>query len=203
MIEVGIISEVRADRAKVAIGSMVTDFLPVFQAHANSYAVSFSPIRVGEQVLVLPVHDELNSGVVLRGLYQSSYKTDATDKKVHISFEDGIKMSYDSSSSCLEISSPKLINITCDNANVKAKNVMVEASDTTIKSPSIKLLGNTLIQGAINTAGSGGGSGSFEINGDVRITGSITAGGNANFGGSVRDGRGSLTDHTNNGLARD
>ena len=203
MIEVGIISEVRDDRAKVAIGSMVTDFLPVFQAHANSYAVSFSPIRVGEQVLVLPVHDELNSGVVLRGLYQSSHKTDATDKKIHISFEDGIKMSYDSSSSCLEISSPKLINITCDNANVKAKNVMVEASDTTIKSPNIKLLGNTLIEGSINTAGSGGGSGSFEINGDVRITGSITAGGNANFGGSVRDGRGSLTDHTNNGLARD
>lgn len=203
MIEVGIISEVRADRAKVAIGSMVTDFLPVFQAHANSYAVSFSPIRVGEQVLVLPVHDELNSGVVLRGLYQSSYKTDATDKKVHISFEDGIKMNYDSSSSCLEISSPKLINITCDNANVKAKNVMVEANDTTIKSPKIKLLGNTLIEGAINTAGVGGASGSFEINGDVKITGSITTGGNASFGGSVRDGRGNLSDHTNNGLARD
>ena len=203
MIEVGIISEVRNDRAKVAIGSMVTDFLPVFQAHANSYAVSFSPIRVGEQVLVLPVHDELNSGVVLRGLYQSSYKTDATDKKVHISFEDGIKMNYDSSSSCLEISSPKLINITCDNANVKAKNVMVEASDTTIKSGDIKLLGNTLIEGSINTAGSGGGSGSFEINGDVRITGSITTGGNAKFGGSVSDARGSLTDHKNNGLARD
>ena len=203
MIEVGIISEVRDDRAKVAIGSMVTDFLPVFQAHANSYAVSFSPIRVGEQVLVLPVHDELNSGVVLRGLYQSSHKTDATDKKIHISFEDGIKMSYDSSSSCLEISSPKLINITCDNANVKAKNVMVEASDTTIKSGDIKLLGNTLIEGAINTAGVGGGSGSFEINGDVWITGSITAGGNANFGGSVSDGRGNLSNHTNNGLARD
>ena len=203
MIEVGIISEVRDDRAKVAIGSMVTDFLPVFQAHTNSYAVSFSPIRVGEQVLVLPVHDELNSGVVLRGLYQSSHKTDATDKKVHISFEDGIKMSYDSSSSCLEISSPKLISISCDNANVKARNVMVEASDTTIKRPSIKLLGNTLIQGAINTAGVGGASGSFEINGDVKITGSITAGGNANFGGSVSDARGSLSDHTNNGLARD
>ena len=80
---------------------------------------------------------------------------------------------------------------------------MVEARDTTIKSPSIKLLGNTLIQGAINTAGSGGGSGSFEINGNVKITGSITAGGNAKFGGSVSDGRGNLSDHTNNGLARD
>ena len=202
-IEVATISEVRGDKARVAVGSMVTDFLPVLQAFSNSFAVSFSPIRAGEQVLVLPVRGNLNSGVILRGLYQSAHKEEPTDKKVRVSFEDGIKMSYDSSSSCLEISSPKLINITCDNANVKAKNVMVEASDTTIKSPKIKLLGNTLIEGAINTAGSGGGSGSFEINGDVRITGSITAGGNANFGGSVSDGRGNLSDHTNNGLARD
>ena len=202
-IEVATISEVRGDKARVAVGSMVTDFLPVLQAFSNSFAVSFSPIRAGEQVLVLPVRGNLNSGVILRGLYQSAHKEEPTDKKVRVSFEDGIKMSYDSSSSCLEISSPKLINITCDNANVKAKNVMVEASDTTIKSPKIKLLGNTLIQGAINTAGSGGGSGSFEINGDVKITGSITTGGNANFGGSVSDARGSLTDHTNNGLARD
>ena len=202
-IEVATISEVRGDKARVAVGSMVTDFLPVLQAFSNSFAVSFSPIRAGEQVLVLPVRGNLNSGVILRGLYQSAHKEEPTDKKVRVSFEDGIKMSYDSSSSCLEISSPKLINITCDNANVKAKNVMVEASDTTIKSGDIKLLGNTLIEGSINTAGSGGASGSFEINGDVRITGSITAGGNANFGGSVRDGRGNLSDHTNNGLARD
>ena len=202
-IEVATISEVRGDKARVAVGSMVTDFLPVLQAFSNSFAVSFSPIRAGEQVLVLPVRGNLNSGVILRGLYQSAHKEEPTDKKVRVSFEDGIKMSYDSSSSCLEISSPKLINITCDNANVKAKNVMVEASDTTIKSGDIKLLGNTLIEGSINTAGSGGGSGSFEINGDVRITGSITAGGNANFGGSVSDGRGNLSDHTNNGLARD
>lgn len=202
-IEVATISEVRGDKARVAVGSMVTDFLPVFQAYANSFAVSFSPIRAGEQVLVLPVRGNLNSGVILRGLYQSAHKEEPTDKKVRVSFEDGIKMSYDSSSSCLEISSPKLINITCDNANVKAKNVIVEASDTTIKSGDIKLLGNTLIEGSIKTAGSGSASGSFEINGDVRITGSITAGGNANFGGSVRDGRGNLSDHTNNGLARD
>lgn len=41
-IEIGIISEVRADRARVKLGDMVTDFLPVFQAFSNSYAVSFS-----------------------------------------------------------------------------------------------------------------------------------------------------------------
>ena len=203
LIEAGIISEVSGDKARVAVGSMVTDFLPVFQSFSNSFAVSFSPIRAGEQVLVLPVRGNLNSGVILRGLYQSAHKEEPTDKKVCVSFEDGVSMSYDTAASTLEIKSPKSINITCENANLNAKNVAVTANDTVVKSPNIKLLGNTFIEGAINTAGDGGTSGSFEINGNVKITGSITTGGNAYFGGNVRDGRGDLTNHTNNGAARD
>ena len=196
-IEVATISEVRGDKARVAVGSMVTDFLPVFQACANSFAVSFSPIRAGEQVLVLPVRGNLNSGVILRGLYQSAHKEEPTDKKVRVSFEDGVSMSYDTAGSTLEIKSPKSINITCENANLNAKNVNVTANDTTVKSGSIKLLG------AISTASNSGDSGSFEINGNVNIRGSIAASGNASFGGNVRDGRGDLSNHTNNGLARD
>ena len=202
-IEVATISEVRGDKARVAVGSMVTDFLPVFQSFSNSFAVSFSPIRAGEQVLVLPVRGNLNSGVILRGLYQSAHKEESTDKKVRVSFEDGVSMSYDTASSTLEIAAPKQINITCENANLNAKNVAVTANDTVVKSPNIRLLGDTFIEGAINTAGDGGASGSFEINGNVNIRGSIAASGNASFGGSVRDGRGDLTNHTNNGLARD
>ena len=197
MIEIATISEVRGDKARVAVGSMVTDFLPVFQACANSFAVSFSPIRAGEQVLVLPVRGNLNSGVILRGLYQSAHKEEPTDKKVRVSFEDGVSMSYDTASSTLEIAAPKQINITCENANLNAKNVNVTANDTTVKSGSIKLLG------AISTASNSGDSGSFEINGNVNIRGSIAASGNASFGGNVRDGRGDLSNHTNNGLARD
>ena len=196
-IEIATISEVRGDKARVAVGSMVTDFLPVFQSFSNSFAVSFSPIRVGEQVLVLPVRGNLNSGVILRGLYQSAHKEEPTDKKVRVSFEDGVSMSYDTAGSTLEIKSPKSINITCENANLNAKNVTVTANDTTVKSGSIKLLG------AISTVSNSGGSGSFEINGNVNIRGSIAASGNASFGGNVRDGRGDLTNHTNNGAARD
>lgn len=196
-IEVATISEVSGDKARVAVGSMVTDFLPVFQSFSNSFAVSFSPIRVGEQVLVLPVRGNLNSGVILRGLYQSAHKEEPTDKKVRVSFEDGVSMSYDTVSSTLEIKSPKSINITCENANLNAKSVNVTANDTTVKSGSIKLLG------AISTASNSGGSGTFEINGNVNIRGSIAASGNASFGGNVRDGRGDLTNHTNNGAARD
>ena len=196
-IEAGIISEVSGDKARVAVGSMVTDFLPVFQSFSNSFAVSFSPIRAGEQVLLLPIRGNLNSGVILRGLYQSAHKEEPTNKKARVSFEDGVSMSYDTASSTLEIAAPKQINITCEIANLNAKNVTVTANDTTVKSGSIKLLG------AISTASNSGGSGTFEINGNVNIRGSIAASGNASFGGNVRDGRGDLTNHTNNGAARD
>lgn len=195
--EIGIISEVSGDRARVAIGSLVTDFLPVFQPFANSFAVSFAPIRVGEQVLVLPVRGELNAGVILRGIYQTAHRASATDTKIHASFEDGVTMSYDTASSSLEISSPKQINIACENASLSAKSVNVKADDTTVQSGNIKLLGNTLIQGSITTSGSGGGSGSFAINGDVSITGSLKT------SGDISDGRGSLSSHTNGGVARD
>ncbi|WP_170000570.1 phage baseplate assembly protein V, partial [Campylobacter sp. RM9328] len=178
-IEIGVISEVRADRARVKLGDLVTDFLPVIQM-ANSYARAFIPLRVGEQVVVLPIRGSLNSGVILRSIYQSSHEAPHTNEKEQIcTFEDGVQISYNTANSTLIVSSPKQINITCENANLTAKNVNVTATDTTVKSASIKLLGNTLIQGAIATAGSGGGSGSFEINGDVNITGSITTGGNA------------------------
>ena len=195
--EIGIISEVSGDRARVAIGPLVTDFLPVFQPFANSFATGFAPIRVGEQVLVLPVRGELNAGVILRGIYQSAHRASATDKKIHASFEDGVSFSYDTASSSLEISSPKQINITCENANLSAKSVNVKADDTTVQSGNIKLLGNTLIQGSISTAGSDGGSGSFEINGNVTITGSLKT------SGDISDGRGSLSSHTNGGVTRD
>ncbi|MBT0611955.1 phage baseplate assembly protein V [Campylobacter hyointestinalis] len=202
-IEIGIISEVNIDRARVKIGDMVTDFLPIVQI-ANSFTRTFTPIRVGEQVVVLPVRGSLNSGVILRSVYQEAFGAPSTETKTQIcTFEDGVSISYDTSSSTLNISTPKQINITCESANLTAQSVNVTANDTTVKSPNIKLLGNTLVQGAILTTGNGGGAGSFEINGNVNITGSITTGGNANFGGSVSDSRGSLTNHTNNGLARD
>ena len=195
--EIGIVSEVSGDRARVAIGPLVTDFLPVFQPFANSFATGFAPIRVGEQVLVLPVRGELNAGVILRGIYQAAHKAAATDKKIHARFEDGVSFLYDTASSSLEISSPKQINITCENASLSAKSVNVKADDTTVQSGNIKLLGNTIIQGSITTSGSGGGSGSFEINGDVKVTGSLKA------SGDISDGRGSLSSHTNGGVARD
>lgn len=131
MNEIGIISEVRGNKARVAIGSMVSDFLPVFQSFANSFGVSFSPIRVGEQVLVLPVRGELNSGVILRGLFQNSHKTEPTDKKVHFEFEDGAKFSYDTSTKSLEIKGLNSVNVIASAINLNGNlNVSGVISDS-------------------------------------------------------------------------
>ncbi len=104
MNELGIICDIKDNKAKVAIGDMVTDFLSVFQSLANSYAVSFSPLRIGEQVLVIPVRGDLNSGVILRGLYQEKHRAKNTDENTfNIDFEDGTHLEYNSKSSTLKL----------------------------------------------------------------------------------------------------
>ncbi|AQW85485.1 phage baseplate assembly protein V [Campylobacter pinnipediorum subsp. caledonicus] len=189
-IEVGIISEVKDDGARVSIGSMVTDFLPVTQI-ANSFTRSFEPIRVGEQVVVLPIRGSLNSGVILRSIYQTSHDAPGVDTKEQlIVYEDGVKMSYNTGSSTLTISSPKQILIECENATLNATNVNVNALNTVVKSTDISLIGQTSITGDISTTGAGGGGGSFNIKGNMNINGNVVVSGN------ISDARGDLTGHS-------
>lgn len=202
---IGTICEVSENKSLVRVEYLgtKTKLIPYVQ-NANSFKRTFSPPRVGEQAIVHQLRDGGLKYAVGAIFNQGCREPDGSSQTKEITqYEDGTIISYDTSSSTLEILSPKQINITCDNVNLTAKNVNVTAKNTTVKSPDIKLLGNTLIQGAISTSGDGGGSGNFEINGNVKITGSITAGGDASFGGSVSDARGNLTDHTNNGYVRD
>ncbi|EAJ9097880.1 phage baseplate assembly protein V, partial [Campylobacter jejuni] len=175
MNELGIICDIKEGKAKVAIGDMVTDFLSVFQSLANSYAVSFSPLRIGEQVLVIPVRGDLNSGVILRGLYQEKHRAKNTDENTfNIDFEDGTHLEYNSKSSTLKLDVVKNINITCvdknthnQNNTLNTKNHTTNANTITLNAPSINLNGNTQIAGAISTSGEGGASGTFSIKGNL------------------------------------
>ena len=176
----GKICEVKNELVRVDYLGTITPFIPYLQ-FANSYKRSFTPPRVGEQVMLV----------------------DFGGAKIAI-------ISYDTSSSTLEITNPKVINIVVQNdINVTCKNANLTAQKTTIKSPSVQILGNTNIQGAITTSGDGGGSGEFSINGNLKITGDVkiganlSAGGSARIGGSITDTKGDLTNHTNHGYTRD
>ncbi|EAW7388951.1 phage baseplate assembly protein V [Campylobacter jejuni] len=198
MNELGIICDIKDNKAKVAIGEMVTDFLSVFQNLANSYAVSFSPLRIGEQVLVIPVRGDLNSGVILRGLYQEKHRAKNTDENTfNIDFEDGTHLEYNSKSSTLKLDVVKNINITCvdktthnQNNTLNTKNHTTNANTITLNAPSINLNGNTQIAGAISTSGEGGASGTFSIKGNLNLIGNLQVSGN------ISDSKGDLTNHT-------
>ncbi|TQR29156.1 phage baseplate assembly protein V [Campylobacter sp. MIT 99-7217] len=198
MNELGIICDIKGDKARVAIGEMVTDYLSVFACMANSYAVSFCPLRIGEQVLVMPVRGDLNSGVILRGLYQEKHSPKNTDNNTfNIHFEDGTHLEYNSQTSTLKLDVSKNINITCvdkfinaQNHTTKANTISLKASNVSVEATSISLNGNTQIAGGISTSGKGGGSGSFSINGNLNLIG------NLQVSGQISDSKGDLTNHT-------
>lgn len=201
---IGVVCDVKGVKASVKLeNELTTDFLNVVQHSSNANSTSFQPIKIGEQVLVIAVNDDVNSGVILRGIYQDKYKLDASDTKEYVEFSDGTCISYDVSSSTLDIKVSKTININCVDCNVTCTNLNANANTTTIKSPSINLIGNTNIAGGISTSGSGGDAGAFSINGSLNITGSLKTGGSISAGGNISDAKGDLTNHTNAGYGRD
>lgn len=187
----GKICEVKNELVRVDYLGTITPFIPYLQ-FANSYKRSFTPPRVGEQVMLV---DFGGAKIAIGSFLNSDFSTPSgasTTKEVS-QYEDGTIISYDTSSSTLEITNPKVINIVVQNdINVTCKNANLTAQKTTIKSPSVQILGNTNIQGAITTSGDGGGSGEFSINGNLRIKGDLTTTGN------ITDARGDLTGHSHN-----
>lgn len=184
----GKIYEVKNELVRVDYLGTITPFIPYLQ-FANSYKRSFTPPRVEEQVMLV---DFGGAKIAIGSFLNASFSTPngaSTTKEVS-QYEDGTIISYDTSSSTLEITNPKVINIVVQNdINVTCKNANLTAQNTTIKSPNVQILGNTNIQGAITTSGDGGGSGEFSINGNLKIKGNLTTTGN------ITDARGDLTGH--------
>lgn len=178
--------------AKVKIGDRQSDFYPVL-GFANSFKRHFCPVRVGEQVLVFSPFGDASSGVIVGSIFFNGTNEPASssDTKEISQYEDGTIISYDSSSSTLEILNPKTLNLAIQNdINITCKSANITATDTNITSPNVTIKGNTTIQGAINTAGSGGGAGSITMNGTLSLSGDLVVGGN------ISDSRGDLTGHS-------
>lgn len=206
MVFVGNICEVCDNKGLVKVNyqGTISKFIP-YLAIANSFKRKFVPPRVNEQVLMFQGENG-NAKFALGAIFSQRCKepSGACTTKEISQYEDGTTISYDTSSSTLEITNPKVINIVVQNdINITCKNANLTAQKTTIKSPNVQILGNTNIQGAITTSGDSGGSGEFSINGNLKISGNMKVGSNLNVGGSITDSRGNLTNHTNNGYTRD
>ncbi|MGH1601707.1 phage baseplate assembly protein V [Campylobacter majalis] len=190
MLYLGKICEAKNNLSVVRVDYLgtITPFIP-YLAIANSFKTHFIPPRVGEAVILC---DFGGAKVAIGGIFNHDYKepNEASNTKEIIKYEDGTILSYDTSTSTLEIINAKTLNINIQNdINITCKSANLKATNTTIKSPNVLIQGNTTIQGAINTAGSGGDAGVFSINGDLNINGNLKVSGN------IDDIRGDLTGH--------
>ncbi len=181
LIRVGTVAEIDYEnaRAKVKIGDLETAFLPWITEEAGEN-VNWKAVQIGEQVVVLSPNGELDAGIILKSLYQSSATAPSNfeniQKKV---FKDGSVVEYDTENKFFK----------CDlkgDADIKiAGKVNIEASTAIVKAPVITLDGNTTVNGNLSGVGNvalgGGGVGVARIGDAVEVDpithkGTITAG---------------------------
>jgi len=188
LIQIGTISEVKSDKAlaRVSLLGRVTDFLPVL-SQSNAFKKHYIPARVGEQVVVLAPFGEASGGVILRGVYNTKTKEPSanTSKEVQ-EYEDGTKISYDSSAKELKIEASDKINIICQSATVTANNVDITATTSNT--------GDVTINGSLTVSQLITGQGGLAISGGS----GASVSGNINLTGDISDSRGNLTSHTHN-----
>ena len=81
LLRLGTIAEVDYANAtaRVKAGGITTDFLPWITCRAGDVK-TWSPVSVGEQVLILAVSGEFNSGIILAGVYASNAPNQSKDE---------------------------------------------------------------------------------------------------------------------------
>jgi phage baseplate assembly protein V len=223
LLRFGTISEVQGDKARVKLAEkLVTDFLPVLQ-FANSYKQKWEPIRPGEQCFVLPNLGDINSGLIIRGVYFDKLPAPGTSDKEEITiYEDGTSISYNTESKTLTVSLAKDAtigitgdaNITVGGAlNVTAQTANVEATKATVTAET-EHKGNITVDGIITATGVigttvtvGGASGAklsasggeFTIDRKLKVEGELNTNGSIKSSGTVSDAQGNLRNSTGGG----
>lgn len=106
LIRVGVVidkdfSDPDAPRVKVAVSGFESDWLP-FGADRAGNTKTWSPLSVGEQVLILSPYGDLGQAVIVCSLYSESNPAPSSGGNVENTvFHDGTTVSYDSVSHTL------------------------------------------------------------------------------------------------------
>ncbi|MFQ1711903.1 phage baseplate assembly protein V [Aeromonas veronii] len=106
LIRVGEVTETdftdpEAPRVKVAVSGFESDWLPFGAKRAGS-TKTWSPLSVGEQVLILSPYGDLGQAVIVCSLYSESNPAPSSGGNVEKTvFHDGTAISYDSVSHTL------------------------------------------------------------------------------------------------------
>lgn len=194
LIRIGSVSDVDTAKARVRvdIGRVKTNWLPWLTQRAGKTS-TWSPLEVGEQVMVFSPSGELNQGVVIGGLWSKDNPAPSQSQAINcVKFADGSIISHDSekniisiqsqgdiavqSAKAVKIKSAQTVSIesakdvsikAAMSVDIEAMTVNIKAGNLTISSPgvSMKTSGKDMIIDAASTV----------FTGNVAITGVVRA----------------------------
>ena len=164
IIRIGAIFEInhQTAKARVKIGELETDFLPLANSNSGSNN-SWNPPEIDEQVIILSPSGDLSQAVILPSLYKNN-ASDSDQNIKSITYQDGSKISFNVSSGTLDLDLKGDVAIkVVGNANIEGDNINITGSS------------NITLDGNVNLGGSGG-QGVARIGDKVEITGGSSAG---------------------------
>ncbi|WP_432239905.1 phage baseplate assembly protein V [Herbaspirillum robiniae] len=176
LIRIGNVEQVNADKVRVRLSpTLLTTWLQWVALRAGD-VVEWSPLSIGEQVVVLSPNGDLTQGKVLGGLFSTDSPAPETALKLRaIHYPDGAIVRYDFEAHALAAILPG-----GSTALVKADEVTADARQTTCTGD-VTIKGNLTVEGmsALNNGmqvkGGAGGAAAI-INGKLQATGDVVAG---------------------------
>ncbi|MEZ3501600.1 phage baseplate assembly protein V [Pantoea sp. KPR_PJ] len=162
LIRIGTVSAVDAQRARCRVrsGDNETGWLPWLSARAGR-ARAWSAPSVGEQVLVLSLGGELNSGFILPGVFSDSYPApSASADALHWSFPDGAVIEYEPQNGALRVSGIQQATIQAT-SRILFDAPLVQCT-TALKTATLEVTDGATLQGNVTHSG-----GSLNSNGIV------------------------------------
>lgn len=161
VISMGVIVQVNcaSARAKVKIeDEAITDWLPWTALRAGKLRI-WSPLSVGEQVVVLSPGGDPARGVIIPSIYQDSMPQPSREAKQDtLVWDDGARITYDSEKHELIADLPGKAKIkAASEISAKAPSVSVEAGDVSIEAGQVQIRSSRV-----------------NITGDLTVTGRIT-----------------------------
>ncbi|MFD3230641.1 phage baseplate assembly protein V [Rahnella aceris] len=141
IIRIGVVAEVDAELAlcRVQTGEILTDWLHWLTPRAGGSRTWWAP-SVGEQVLLLSLGGELDTGFVLPGIYSDDFPPpSASPQAYHVSFPDGAVLEYEPESGALTVSGIQTAEISAAmSISATAPSVTVTASSKiTLDTPEV------------------------------------------------------------------
>lgn len=203
LVRVGKISQLDEANARVKVNTagIETDWLPWGAARAGNTR-TWSPPRVGEQVVIASPYGDIGQAVVIGSLFSDEKPAPASSMHQETTvYPDGSTVDYNSQSNTLTltVAAGGNIIINCKHATVNAENdatintqtaTIAASTSVELETPTTHCTGNLQVDGSISYGSGMTGSGGANVTGNVSVTGNITNTGNITSAGSITDSNG-------------